>query len=344
MGMPRTRVQAETMTKMGLDPRVFITLEVPDEILEERITLRRMDPVTDTIYHLKFKPPTDPEVEKRLTQRKDDTAEKLRTRLEQYHANLGTVRDFYLRQGKLLEIDGVSGGIDGVYVLLLSSVLRSVLQSAKDSGPLNMVLFGAPGSGKGTQCEKLKDTFGLRHISTGDVLRDHVKRGTPLGSQAKQFMDAGKLVPDELMIGLIKEETEGAHGGWLIDGMPRTRVQAEAMTSMGLDPRIFVTLEVADEVLEERITLRRMDPETGDIYHLKFKPPKDPEVEKRLTQRKDDTAEKLKTRLQAYHANLAPVKEFYGARGSLVELDGVSSGIDGVYAGLLAAILRTQIT
>merc|ERR1739848_88477 len=206
-----------------------------------------------------------------------------------------------------------------------------------------MVLFGAPGSGKGTQCEKLKNTFGLRHISTGDVLRDHVKRGTPLGSQAKEYMDAGKLVPDELMIGLIKEETEGAHSGWLIDGMPRTRVQAEAMTEMGLDPRVFVTLEVPDEILEERITLRRMDPVTGDIYHLKFKPPTDPEVANRLTQRKDDTAEALRTRLQAYHRNLAAVKEFYKQKGTLYELDGVKGGIDGVHSELLTAVLKTRL-
>lgn len=342
-GMPRTRVQAEAMTQMGLDPRVFVTLEVPDEVLEERITLRRMDPATGDIYHLKFKPPRDPEVERRLTQRKDDTAEKLRTRLEAYHANLSKVKEFYKKRGSLVELDGVSTGIDGVYAGLLSSLLESMLRDMAEAGPLKLVLFGAPGSGKGTQCDKLKTRFGLRHISTGDVLRDHVKRGTPLGTRAKGYMEAGKLVPDELIIGLIKEETKEANHGWLIDGMPRTRVQAEAMSAMGLNPQAFVTLEVPDSVLAERITLRRMDPVTGDIYHLKFKPPTSPEVEARLTQRKDDTVEALTTRLEAYHHNLSPVKEFYKKQGILVELDGASGGIDGVYAELLASLLKTKL-
>ena len=138
------------------------------------------------------------------------------------------------------------------------------------ASPLQLIVFGAPGSGKGTQCAKLKASFGLRHISTGDVLRDHVKRGTPLGKEAQVFMDSGQLVPDDLMLGLIKTETDGAaETGWLIDGMPRTRNQAEHMQRMGLLGQLFVTLEVPDAALEERITLRRLDPDTGDIYHLK---------------------------------------------------------------------------
>jgi adenylate kinase len=213
--------------------------------------------------------------------------------------------------------------------------------------PLNLVLFGAPGSGKGTQCDKLKKSFGVRHISSGDVLRDHVKRGTDLGKEAKSYMEAGKLVPDELILNLLKEETKGAANGWLIDGMPRTKVQAEAMDKMGLKPQVFVSLEVADSVLEERITLRRMDPETGDIYHMKFKPPTDPQVAARLTQRKDDTAEALKTRLVAYHDNLNSVKEFYKGNGTLCELDGnpqgVKDGIETVHSNLLTALLKARL-
>mmetsp|Transcript_95799 Transcript_95799/g.166452 ORF Transcript_95799/g.166452 Transcript_95799/m.166452 type:complete len:504 (-) Transcript_95799:132-1643(-) len=341
-GMPRTQVQADAMVKMGLDPEVFISLDVPDEVLEERITLRRMDPVTNDIYHLKFKPPKDPEVEKRLIQRKDDTAEKLKSRLEAYHANLSAVTGFYKDKGVLSEINGIEGGIAGVTSNILTAIIQARIRPSVGA-PLQLVLFGAPGSGKGTQSEKLKKSFGVKHISTGDVLRDHVKRGTPLGSQAKGFMDAGKLVPDELMIGLILEETKDAKAGWLIDGMPRTRVQAEAMVSMGLDPEVFITLEVPDEVLEERITLRRMDPVTNTIYHLKFKPPKDPEVEKRLIQRSDDTAEKLKSRLVSYHANLVAVKEYYSAKGVLKEIDGVGSGIDGVTNDVLTAVLKSRV-
>lgn len=234
----------------------------------------------------------------------------------------------------------IGGGIVGA-----SSVVAaySILGKNDDKKPMCLVMFGAPGSGKGTQCERLKKNFGVHHISTGDVLRDHVKRGTPLGAQAKGFMDRGELVPDDLIIGLLKEEISGAKKGWLIDGMPRTRVQAEAMSKMGLDPEVFITLEVPDGILEERITLRRSDPVTGKIYHLKFNPAKDPEVAMRLTQRKDDTAEALKTRLVSYHKNLTAVKAFYKEKGVLCEIDGVEGGIDGVHVSLLTAVLQARM-
>jgi len=340
-GMPRTSVQAEEMTKMGLIPDLFITLEVPDSVLEERITLRRLDPETGDIYHLKFKPPAA-EIEGRLIQRTDDTAEKLKSRLESYHSNLNAVKTLYREKRILREIDGCEGNITGVTRRVLSAIIQSRLPP-HDPTPLNLVLFGAPGSGKGTQSEMLKKEFGLKHISTGDVLRDHVKRGTELGTMAKEFMDAGKLVPDQVMLDLIAEETKGATNGWMIDGMPRTVVQAEAMTKMGLVPNIFITLEVPDSVLEERITLRRLDPDTGDIYHLKFKPPSDPTIEGRLVQRSDDTAEKLKSRLEAYHANLNAVKEVYREFGTLVELDGVEGGIEGVSVKLLSSVLTARL-
>eukprot|EP00930_Biecheleria_cincta_P037428 TRINITY_DN2568_c0_g1_i1.p1 TRINITY_DN2568_c0_g1~~TRINITY_DN2568_c0_g1_i1.p1 ORF type:complete len:514 (+),score=104.39 TRINITY_DN2568_c0_g1_i1:51-1544(+) len=343
-GMPRTPVQAEAMMKMGLVPQIFVTLEVPDEVLEERITLRRLDPETGTIYHLKFKPPPeDPAMQARLIQRSDDTAEKLKTRLQMYHSNLNSVKDVYRNRGTLAELDGASGGIEGVSARVLCSVLKSRLPP-KSSTPLRLVLFGAPGSGKGTQCEMLRDELGLKHISTGDVLRDHVKRGTELGKMAKEYMDAGKLVPDQVMLDLIAEETKDANNGWMIDGMPRTPVQAESMMQMGLVPDIFITLEVPDEVLEERITLRRLDPETGTIYHLKFKPPPEDEtIKARLTQRSDDTAEKLKTRLQGYHSNLNSVKAIYKKHQTLAEIDGATGGISGVSVRLLKNLLNLKM-
>lgn len=208
--------------------------------------------------------------------------------------------------------------------------------------PMQLILFGAPGSGKGTQCEKLTASFGVKHISSGDVLRDHVKRGTPLGALAKGYMDAGKLVPDDVMIGLIADETKDAKHGWLIDGMPRTVEQAKAMTKMGLNPQCFICLDVPDEVLEERITLRRSDPVTGKIYHLKFKPPPE-EVKGRLVHRKDDTVDALKTRLKGYHANLNTVKAFYKDSGVICELDGNKGGIDGVHSALLTAVLKSRL-
>jgi adenylate kinase len=155
-------------------------------------------------------------------------------------------------------------------------------------------------------------------------------------------MDKGELVPDDLMINLLKAETQDAPNGWLIDGMPRTPVQAKAMNKMGLEPDLFFTLEVPDSVLADRITLRRMDPVTGEIYNLKLKPPP-PEIKSRLTQRKDDTLPKLQTRLGVYHKNLDMVKEIYKETNNLKELDGVGGGIDGVHSRLLTEMLKDRL-
>eukprot|EP01127_Copromyxa_protea_P003188 TRINITY_DN13048_c0_g1_i1.p1 TRINITY_DN13048_c0_g1~~TRINITY_DN13048_c0_g1_i1.p1 ORF type:complete len:279 (+),score=70.37 TRINITY_DN13048_c0_g1_i1:90-839(+) len=176
-----------------------------------------------------------------------------------------------------------------------------------------VLLFGAPGSGKGTQAEFLKEKYGMVHLSTGDILRAEVAAKSELGQKAKDFMDRGALVPDDLIIGMIKQHLVNAGDkGWILDGMPRTQVQAQALDAMGCTPDIMFVLDVPDEELVERIVGRRNDPETGKIYHLKFSPPTDQAVIDRLKQRSDDTEEKLRPRLVAYHQNLNPIVSYYG--------------------------------
>mmetsp|Transcript_81718 Transcript_81718/g.218737 ORF Transcript_81718/g.218737 Transcript_81718/m.218737 type:complete len:277 (-) Transcript_81718:319-1149(-) len=206
---------------------------------------------------------------------------------------------------------------------------------------LKLILFGAPGSGKGTQCEKLTALFGVKHISTGDLLREHVKNGTDLGKQAKEFMDKGALVPDSLVIDLLKDAVKDAPKGWIIDGMPRTAVQAEFMQKEGLVPDCFLTLDVPDSVLEERICGRRLDPESGAIYHLKFKPPPK-EVVGRLIHRSDDTADKLKNRLKAYHDNLDSVLGVYRSANLYKAID-ANRNPDAVYGDLVGNTLKARL-
>jgi len=162
------------------------------------------------------------------------------------------------------------------------------------------------------------------HISTGDLLREAVKKGTDLGKQAKGYMDKGALVPDELIINLAKEQLETKEAkehGWLLDGFPRTKEQAEAMAKAGIHAEAFILIEVPDEVLVERVEGRRLDPETGAIYHLKFNPPPDDEkVKKRLTQRSDDNADKLKNRLVEYHKHVSSVEGYF--KEILLRVDG----------------------
>jgi len=180
-----------------------------------------------------------------------------------------------------------------------------------------------------TSCFSYIQTDGVVHLSTGDMLRAAVAAGTEVGNQAKDFMDAGKLVPDEVIIGVVKDrldESDCVESGWLLDGFPRTPAQAEALADAGVSADCFVFLNVPDDVLVERVVGRRTDPETGKIYHMTFSPPEDEEILARLEQRSDDTEEKVKVRLEQFHANVDAVKGSY--TDISVEVDGTKSPAD----------------
>ena len=195
--------------------------------------------------------------------------------------------------------------------------MGTVCGSARDTeeeAP-KLIIFGPPASGKGTQCEFLKEKYpGIVHISTGDVLRTAVKDGTEIGKEAEQYMSRGELVPDELIKGLVVEKVrseEAVKNGWLLDGYPRTKAQADALVSEGIISDKVIILNVPAEILVLRVTGRRMDPDTGKIYHLEFHPPP-AEVADRVVQRDDDTEEKVKVRISAYEENLSDVKNAFG--------------------------------
>jgi len=193
---------------------------------------------------------------------------------------------------------------------------------------MRMILVGPPGAGKGTQASRLIDTYKIPHISSGDMLRAAVKEGTALGVEADTFMKAGKLVPDEVVIGMILDRVARPDcvRGFMLDGFPRTRPQAEAldaaMQRAGVELDAVVLIEVPDALLEERACGRRSDPETGKIYHLTYSPPP-AEIVGRLVHRKDDTVEAVTMRVQKYHSETAPIIPFYMDKGILKRVDGV---------------------
>ncbi len=213
---------------------------------------------------------------------------------------------------------------------------------------MRLILLGAPGAGKGTQAQFICERYGIPQISTGDMLRAAVKAGTPLGLKAKDVMESGGLVSDEIIIGLVKERIGAAdcQAGFLFDGFPRTIVQAEAMVDAGVSLDHVVEISVADEEIIARLIGRRVHPASGRVYHVVYNPPQrdgvDDETGEPLVQRDDDVEETVRKRLDIYHAQTSPLIEFYsGMKGDEAPLyhriDGVGS-VDQIRDRVFAAL------
>jgi adenylate kinase len=212
------------------------------------------------------------------------------------------------------------------------------LDQGADVSELNLILLGPPGAGKGTQAERLREDFGLPHISTGDMLRAQVAEGTELGLEAQKYMNAGELVPDDVIISMILERISGedALDGFLLDGFPRNRAQADALDEAmaGLDRRLTAVLlvDVADDEVVRRLAGRRVCVKAGHLYHVEFDPPKHEGVcdqdGSRLIQRDDDKEETIRRRLEVYHRQTAELIDHYDAAGLLRRFDGSRSADD----------------
>ena len=193
---------------------------------------------------------------------------------------------------------------------------------------MKVLLLGAPGAGKGTQAQFIKEAFNIPQISTGDMLRAAVKAGTTLGVEAKKIMDAGGLVRDDIIIGLVKERIQEADcaNGFLFDGFPRTLAQAEAMKEAGVVLDFVVEIDVPDEAIVERMSGRRVHLSSGRTYHLVYNPPKvagkDDETGEDLIQRDDDQAETVQKRLNVYHEQTEVLVDYYGKQSVETGLPG----------------------
>ncbi|MGZ4177045.1 MAG: adenylate kinase [Solirubrobacteraceae bacterium] len=214
---------------------------------------------------------------------------------------------------------------------------------------LNLILFGPPGAGKGTQAERLRKDFELPYIATGDMLRSNVKDQTALGKKAKEYMDAGDLVPDDLIVAMAADRLsqDDAQDGFILDGFPRTIDQADALDSqlseLGRRVTAALLIDVPDEELIRRLSGRRMCVKSGHNYHVEFDPPKHDGVcdqdGSRLVQREDDKPEVIENRLRVYHDKTKPLVDYYDERGLMRRIDGTRDPAD--VHGHIRAVIAT---
>ena len=208
---------------------------------------------------------------------------------------------------------------------------------------MKLILLGAPGAGKGTQAEIISKKLSIPTISTGNILREAIKNGTETGLKAKSFMDAGKLVPDDVIIGIVNERVarDDCKNGFILDGVPRTIPQAEALEAAGVHFDRVISIEIEDSVIEGRMTGRRVCGSCGASYHITANPPKVEGVcdlcGKELVIRKDDTPETVKNRLRVYHAETEALKDFYQKLGVLKLVEG-NQPIEAATKEILAAL------
>ena len=213
---------------------------------------------------------------------------------------------------------------------------------------MRVILLGGPGSGKGTQAQFITEKFGIPQISTGDMLRAAVREGTPLGLEAKKVMEAGQLVSDHIILGLIKERIlhDDCQNGYLLDGFPRTIAQADGLAAMGVNIDHVLEIAVDDEEIVRRLSGRRVHPSSGRTYHVLFNPPRnenlDDETDEPLVQRKDDNEETIRNRLAVYHEQTKPLIGYYQQKSSEGQLkystiEGVG-GVQEITAKVLTAL------
>ena len=194
---------------------------------------------------------------------------------------------------------------------------------------MNIILLGPQGAGKGTQAQRLAGRAGAKHISTGDIVRAEIKSGSELGQKVQDYNDRGELVPDEIIVEMAKPYLDDAES-WILDGFPRNEAQAKALDAaleeLGEELDAVVALDAQDEALVTRLSGRRQSQSTGNIYHVEFDPPpEDGEDEGPFVQRKDDTEEAIRRRLEIYHEQTEPLKDYYAQRGLLATVNAEQS-------------------
>lgn len=376
-GFPRTTDQVrfldELLGRLNRAIDAVVYLRVSDEEIVRRLSGRLICRDCQAPYHTQFQPPQNDGICDRcggaLYQRPDDSAEMVRTRLRVFHRTTGPVLDYYAAANKLIILPGegtsaevearMIGALDALRnrsarfatreesAELAAALAAPVLAVPVVRPTVDLVLLGGPGSGKGTQAERLCAELKLLHVATGDLFRENLRQATELGRLAKTFMDRGELVPDDVTDAMVEERLSrpDAQDGFVLDGFPRTTHQAEALTEIltRLHRRLagVLYINVSDAAIVDRLSGRMICRSCQAPYHRLFKPPQKTGIcdtcGGELYQRADDNPETVRARLVTFHRQTEPLIEYYRQAGLLHEING-EGDVAGIYGRSLAVV------
>lgn len=339
-GFPKTQKQANALLAAKIIPDMLVILDLPENEVVDRVLGGRIDPHTGKRYHMTHNPPPA-SIASRVVHQTDDSVITIRRRLIKYTDTCLTIQAVYSKlQVQTISVNAMESPAQ-VSDRIIGEVYRAKqwLRPLRVQSPPKLVIVGPPAGGKGTQCERIVQAYGVVHVSTGDILRSAIHNDLPIGVKAKAYMDAGQLVPDDIMIDLILhrlQDEDCQQYGWLLDGFPRTELQARAMLERDIIPDAMLVLQVPDEQVIYRISGRLIDPITKFSYHKEMNPPP-PQIQSRCIIRDDDTLEVVRVRLEAYHANLNKVLEVFHPVCGIIQQDGTND-MSAIASFFIAAI------
>ncbi|KAM7451132.1 Adenylate kinase 8 [Porites harrisoni] len=316
---PQTREQAQALQAEGIMPKHFVLLETRDTVLIERVMGKRIDPDTGDVYHSTFDPPTDAAVVQRLVPDPKSSEKVMIERLMEYHRHIDGILMCYEKIYKSVNVDQPKTDV-------FSQVMAYLKMNHRDSAPHTprLILLGPTGCGKSVQAELLASKYGLVNVSCTELIKQSLVDDSKLGEAVRPYVERKMLVPDDLVLQLLRNrlaQLDAVTKGWVIHGFPKTREQAESLTKAGYEPNRVVFMDVPTDTILERLTLRSVDPVTGERYHLIYNPPRTNEVKQRLQTSPKDVESAVNHRMAEYQAYIEEIGEYYEGTGEHINAD-----------------------
>ncbi|XP_071947140.1 adenylate kinase 8-like [Antedon mediterranea] len=309
-GFPENREQGLALQQVGISPKHFVILDAPDTVLIERQMGKRVDPQTGDVYHTTFDYPSNSEVEKRLVEPPEGCTEaEMTQRLVLYHRHIDGLRRCYHKFTKVINADQPKADVFSQVITALSSKHRSLAPHIP-----RIVLLGPTGCGKSVQAALLANKYDVISVSSGQLVKEAIANESKTGEAIKPYVNRDMPVPDNLVLKLIEDrlsQIDCVTRGWVLRGFPRTREQAENLDTAGYEPNRVFYLDVPNDSVYERLTLRMTDPVTGIIYHTLYNPPHSNQIKERCQRHPEDSDDAVQKRLAAYNAYVEELSDYY---------------------------------